>query len=86
MSVPKAVTLAAVVILGLSACAQAAPRARAGGAPAYRSYGVQSGYGSLLRPALTAAVVVTALIRRRASSKFSRTSTNRVGSGSRAVQ
>jgi hypothetical protein len=45
MSVPKAVTLAAVVILGLSACAQAASRARAGGGPAYQSYGVQSGYG-----------------------------------------
>jgi hypothetical protein len=46
MSVPKAVALAAVVILGLSAFAQAAPRARASGAPAYRSYGVQSGYGA----------------------------------------
>jgi len=38
MSVPKAFTLAVVVILGLSTFAQAAPRARSGG--------VQNGYGA----------------------------------------
>ena len=45
MSVPKAFALAAVVILGLSTFAHAAPRARAGGAAAYRNYEVQNGYG-----------------------------------------
>ena len=45
MSVPQAFALAAVVILGLSTFAQAAPRARAGGAAAYRNYEVQNGYG-----------------------------------------
>ena len=42
MSVPQAFALAAVVILGLSTFAQAAPRARAA---AHRNYEVQNGYG-----------------------------------------
>jgi hypothetical protein len=46
MSVPKAFTLAALVILGLSTFAHAAPRARSGGELPYRSNGAQNGYGA----------------------------------------
>jgi uncharacterized membrane protein len=45
VSVPKAFTLAVVVVLGVSIVAHAAARARAGGAAAYRNYEVQNGYG-----------------------------------------